>query len=78
MSEDEIEEMFAYADKDGDGKISYQEFQAMINPPKPPPATEKSRKSLVKKVTIQANEPGPSAVINHHHLYGKNCKMCKL
>ena len=72
MSEDEIEEMFAYADKDGDGKISYQEFQAMINPPKPPPATEKSRKSLM------ANEPGPSAVINHHHLYGKNCKMCKL
>ena len=36
VSEEDIEEMFNFADKDGDGKISYTEFQIMINPPKPP------------------------------------------
>ena len=32
----EIEEMFAFADKDGDEKLSFAEFQIMINPPLPP------------------------------------------
>jgi len=32
----DIEEMFQFADQDGDGKLSYQEFQVMINPPAPP------------------------------------------
>ena len=35
VSDDDIEEMFEFADANGDGKISYEEFQIMINPPKP-------------------------------------------
>ena len=35
VSDEEIEEMFSFADVDNDGKISYDEFQIMINPPKP-------------------------------------------
>ena len=33
VAESEIEEMFCYADSDHDGKISWAEFQTMINPP---------------------------------------------
>ena len=32
----DIEEMFAYADKNNDGKLSYSEFEVMVNPPQPP------------------------------------------
>ena len=35
VSEADIEEMFEFADKNGDGKISYEEFQVMINPQRP-------------------------------------------
>lgn len=57
VSEDDIEEMFSFADKDKDGKISFMEFQLMINPPKiePEMVTSKS-KDPVKKVTILAEE----------------------
>ena len=33
VSEDDIEEMFTAVDKNKDAKISYREFQKMINPP---------------------------------------------
>jgi len=32
----DIDEMFAYADKNCDGKLSYSEFEVMVNPPQPP------------------------------------------
>lgn len=32
VDDSEIEEMFAYADKDQDGKLSYQEFQVRFRP----------------------------------------------
>ena len=32
----DIEEMFAFADRDGDGRLSYQEFQVMVLPREPP------------------------------------------
>ena len=35
VREEDIDAMFSYADKDGDGKLSYSEFQVMINPPAP-------------------------------------------
>ena len=57
VSEEDIEEMFTYADKDGDGKISYTEFQVMISPPKPPTVTPSQRKLSKKKVTIQTQKP---------------------
>ena len=40
VSDDEIEEMFAVVDKNGDEKISYREFQKMINPPDLPLLTK--------------------------------------
>ena len=55
VSEDDIEEMFNFADKDRDGKISFLEFQLMINPPKleSDSSLKKSKsKDGVKKVTI--------------------------
>ena len=58
MSEADIEEMFAYADKDKDDKISYTEFQVMINPPKPPtePQPCLPPAPAVKRVTIKTSE----------------------
>merc|ERR1719483_1167617 len=32
VEEEDIDQMFDFADKDKDGKISYSEFQTMINP----------------------------------------------
>ena len=40
VSEDEIEDMFAAVDKNKDDKISYREFQKMINPPDIPQAAK--------------------------------------
>ena len=37
VSEEDIEEMFSSADKDGDGELSYEEFLTMIKPQQPPP-----------------------------------------
>ena len=57
VDEEDIEEMFSYADKDKDGKISYLEFQAMINPPKPPTEPAPSlTPTPVKRVTIKTTE----------------------
>ena len=52
MSEEDIEDMFTYADKDCDGKINWAEFQTMINPPKPPQPPKPTLADLaVKKNT---------------------------
>ena len=58
VSEEDIEEMFNFADQDKDGKISYTEFQTMINPPEPPPEHETSQLKVLtkKKVTIKASK----------------------
>ena len=57
VCEEDIEEMFVFADKDCDGKISYTEFQTMINPPKPPPEKLQTKPAqTMKKVTIKMPE----------------------
>ena len=58
VCEEYIEEMFTFADKDCDGKISYKEFQTMINPPKPPPEHHKNHPvpTVNKSVTIKTEE----------------------
>ena len=53
MSEEDIEEMFTYADNDGDGKISYTEFQIMINPPKHPEPPRPTLADLAKKTKME-------------------------
>lgn len=40
VSEDDIEDMFAAVDKNKDDRISYREFQKMINPPDIPQAAK--------------------------------------
>ena len=65
VSEDDIEEMFEFADKDGDGKISFLEFQLMINPPQPPVKLDSDAKNgklkdSGKKVTIITNDSNSS------------------
>ena len=64
VSDEDIEEMFNYADKDCDGKISYLEFQTMINPPKPSKEAQIVRTPSVKRVTIKTTEPEPLSVTN--------------
>ena len=62
--------MFTYADKDGDGKISYTEFQIMINPPKPPEQPRPTLADLAKKTKmedaqaskVKVNEPKPTQI----------------
>ena len=53
VSEEDVEEMFTYADKDGDGKISYTEFQVMINPPKPPEPPRPTLADLARKTKME-------------------------
>ncbi|XP_023324888.1 calmodulin-like protein 4 [Eurytemora carolleeae] len=49
VSETDVEEMFTFADKDNDGRISYKEFRIMINPPKPIEGPKPTRKDLQLK-----------------------------
>ena len=57
VCEEDIEEMFVFADQDSDGKISYTEFQTMINPPKPPPEQLQTQPAHnTKRVTIKTPE----------------------
>ena len=55
VSDEDIEDMFSYADKDGDGKINWTEFQVMINPPKPPEPEKPSLADLAE--TIKSEKP---------------------
>jgi len=49
VNEEDIDQMFEFADKDKDGKINYSEFQIMINPQKKPTSpAKKSLKNLKK------------------------------
>ena len=63
VSEEDIEEMFKFADKDRDGKISFLEFQTMIKPHKPDESNNNNSQvncnkngEHVKKVTIMTDE----------------------
>ena len=52
VSEDDIEEMFKFADKDKDGKISFIEFQLMITPQKP---LESNNNCNMENIKINSN-----------------------
>ena len=52
--------MFHYADADGDGKISWKEFQTMINPPKPPEPPKPSLADLASRVTKKEENHAPA------------------
>ena len=46
VSDRDIEEMFLVADTNNDGKISFSEFKAMVNPPKPPEMPKPTKAEL--------------------------------
>ena len=46
VSEEDIQEMFSFADKDGDGELSYEDFLTMIKPQQPPPQIRPSIKDF--------------------------------
>ena len=45
VSDEDIEDMFEFADKDKDGELSYEEFQLMVKPQKPPETPKPSLNS---------------------------------
>ena len=76
VSEEDIEEMFAYADKDSDGKISYTEFQTMINPPKPPPEQQVVKAATTaKRVTIQTSGQSDNSINTEEPLNRKHQEL---
>ena len=50
--------MFHYADVDGDGRISWSEFQTMINPPLPPQPEKPHLSDLAKRQQKEPRESG--------------------
>merc|ERR1712096_336254 len=53
VSDEDIDSMFSYADKDQDGKINWAEFQTMINPPKPPEPPKPTLTDLAAKINSE-------------------------
>ena len=50
--------MFNYADVDGDGRISWTEFQTMINPPLPPQPEKPHLSDLAKRQQQKESKEG--------------------
>ena len=68
VSEEDIEEMFSYADKDRDGKLSYSEFQVMINPlpplqPPRPDIGELKKSKPNTRAKVQEKRRGEEKVV---------------
>ena len=57
VSDEDIGDMFDFADKNRDGKISYEEFQVMINPQKPVETTVRPPVSDYKAKTSPKQKP---------------------
>ena len=62
VADEDIADMFAVADSDSDGRISYKEFQKMINPPKPPEGPKPTKQDFVKRFSQVMHRYG--AVVN--------------
>lgn len=64
VSDEDIEEMFRFADKDGDGKLSYAEFKVMIDPPPPPEIPKPSITELgLPPQLFSPDAPGPESAM---------------
>ena len=64
VSDEDIEEMFEFADKDGDGHLSYSEFEIMIDPPPPPTVPKPSVTDLgLPPQMFSPDAPGPESTI---------------
>ena len=57
VSDEDIGDMFDFADKNQDGKISYDEFQVMINPQKPAEMTSRPHVSDYKAKPSPKQKP---------------------
>ena len=58
VADEDIADMFAVADSDSDGRISYKEFQKMINPPKPPEGPKPTKQDFVKRFSQVISDQG--------------------
>ena len=65
VSEEDIEDMFAAVDKNKDDKISYREFQKMINPPDIPQAAKPFVSQLGLKPQLFSPPSGKELCFNH-------------
>ena len=65
-------EMFQCADRDGDGMISYAEFQDMINPPRPPPEHQSHQAASGRRVTINTTAMVDSTDTIESHIDDKD------
>ena len=61
VNEEDIDQMFEFADKDKDGKIDYNEFQLMINPQvikTPPKHSLRNLKKFLPQIKDMARKEG--------------------
>jgi len=61
VKEEDIDQMFEFADKDKDGKISYSEFQIMINPQvivTPPKHSLRNLRKFLPQLKVMAKKEG--------------------
>ena len=64
VSDEDIEDMFSFADKDGDGKLSYAEFKVMIDPPQPPEVPKPHITDLgLQPQVFSPDDPGPESIV---------------
>ena len=64
VSDEDIEDMFSFADKDGDGKLSYAEFKIMIDPPQPPEVPKPHITDLgLQPQVFSPDDPGPESIL---------------
>ena len=69
VADEDIADMFAVADSDSDGRISYKEFQKMINPPKPPEGPKPTKQDFVKRFSQVISDQGDQCEIKKGRLY---------
>ena len=72
VSDDIIEEMFRFADKDEDGQLSYEEFSLMINPPEPARDAKPHAAKLGLNLHTLSPSTGPKSMLASPILPTKN------
>ena len=75
VSDDIIEEMLRFADKDGDGQLSYEEFSLMITPPEPARDAKPHAAKLGLSLQTLSPAAGPKSIHASPILPTKNSEV---